>query len=307
MRMLDRQADVDSAPFDSSSLADNIATLGKLMLAMNAPVAAQQTLGRQPETHRLSPNHAPIMKGQNLDRRAMLAGAAALPLAQAVQAEAEEEEIDVYFGCGCFWHVQHEFVEAERKILGRSDTQLTARAGYAGGNAGADNGKVCYHNAQRVADYGSLGHAEVVRLRIPPSKFGAFAEEYFKLFDAKGMRPDQFGDRGLEYRNLVGFPGGSKSPLANTLVEASKKQGDKLDFAVGKGDDPDKPQISFVMDSEKYPFYLGEAYHQFHDGFAFGEDYPREYNGITGKLIKQKALADAGCPNGMFGVGIAGL
>jgi peptide methionine sulfoxide reductase MsrA len=307
MRMLDRQADVDTASFDSSSLANNIATLRKLMLAMNAPLAGQQALGRQPETHRLSPNHAPVMNAEQMDRRAMLAGAAALPLAQAVQAEAEEEEIEVYFGCGCFWHVQHEFVEAERKILGRSDSQLTSRAGYAGGNAGADNGKVCYHNAARVADYGSLGHAEVVRLRIPPSSYGAFAEEYFKLFDSKGMRPDQFGDRGLEYRNLVGVPGGSKSDFAKMLVDASKKQGDKLDFAIGKGDDPDKPQLAFVMDSEKYPFYNGEAYHQFHDGFAFGEDYPKSYNELTRKLSQEKALAGTDCPNGMFGIGVAGL
>lgn len=106
--------------------------------------------------------------------------------------------IDVYFGCGCFWHVQHEFVQAERKILKRSDAQLTALSGYAGGRAGKKDGKVCYHNALQVSDYGSLGHAEVVRLRIPPSSFRQFAGEYFALFDDKGQRPDQFGDRGPE-------------------------------------------------------------------------------------------------------------
>ena len=46
--------------------------------------------------------------------------------------------VDVYFGSGCFWHVQHEFVEAERKYLSRNDGQLTALAGYAGGNNIAD-------------------------------------------------------------------------------------------------------------------------------------------------------------------------
>eukprot|EP00568_Trieres_chinensis_P004342 CAMPEP_0183303442 /NCGR_PEP_ID=MMETSP0160_2-20130417/8881_1 /TAXON_ID=2839 ORGANISM="Odontella Sinensis, Strain Grunow 1884" /NCGR_SAMPLE_ID=MMETSP0160_2 /ASSEMBLY_ACC=CAM_ASM_000250 /LENGTH=127 /DNA_ID=CAMNT_0025466349 /DNA_START=59 /DNA_END=439 /DNA_ORIENTATION=+ len=40
---------------------------------------------------------------------------------------------DVYFGVGCFWHIQHEFVEAERRLLGRSDDRLTSRTGYAGG------------------------------------------------------------------------------------------------------------------------------------------------------------------------------
>ena len=30
-----------------------------------------------------------------------------------------------YWGVGCFWHAQHEFVEAEKRILGRTDDQLT--------------------------------------------------------------------------------------------------------------------------------------------------------------------------------------
>lgn len=41
-----------------------------------------------------------------------------------------------------FWHVQHEFVEAEKAILGRSDNKVTSRAGYAGGNLGMKDGKV---------------------------------------------------------------------------------------------------------------------------------------------------------------------
>ena len=70
--------------------------------------------------------------------------------------------------------------------MGRTDSEITSRAGYAGGKSGARDGKVCYHNAQNIADYGSLGHAEVVRLKIPAIKFPEFAEEYFKLFDEKG-------------------------------------------------------------------------------------------------------------------------
>mmetsp|Transcript_33702 Transcript_33702/g.108318 ORF Transcript_33702/g.108318 Transcript_33702/m.108318 type:complete len:269 (+) Transcript_33702:14-820(+) len=238
-------------------------------------------------------------------RRAVLASALALP-ASSQRAVADDSDIDVYFGCGCFWHVQHEFVMAEKKLLGRSDLQITSRAGYAGGS-GMQDGKVCYHNAAQISDYGSLGHAEVVRLRIPPTSFRAFAEEYVKLFDKDGNRPDQLGDRGLEYRNVVGIPGGVGSPLAKELVDASRENGDKLDFAKGKGGDPDARAVAFVMDTNSHPFYLGELYHQFHDGFAWGEDYPGEYNGITKKLVKSNMLADAGCPNGMLGVGIAGL
>jgi len=220
---------------------------------------------------------------------------------------ADEELVDVYFGCGCFWHVQHEFIEAERKILGRKDLELTAYAGYAGGNAGAENGKVCYHNAQSIADYGKLGHAEAVGMRIPPSKFGDFAEEYFQLFDKSGARPDQFGDRGLEYRNVVGIPGGTSSPLAKVLVEASQKQGDKLSFAKGKGDDSDSKALAWVYDTNDYPFYIAESYHQFHDGFAFGEDYPGAYNKLGAVKSKAGNFKGTACPNGMLGIGIAGL
>lgn len=250
------------------------------------------------------------------NRRAALslAGSAALGVAfggaapaLADEAVAAEEAVQVYFGCGCFWHVQHEFVEAEKKILGRKDSQLTALTGYAGGNAGAKNGKVCYHNAAMMSDYGSLGHAEVVGMRIPPSKFYDFAVEYAKLFDEKGNRPDQGGDRGPEYRNVVGIPGGSKSPLAKVLIDASSKTGDKLDFAAGKGDDPDARAVAFVMDSNAFPFYQAEPYHQFHDGFAWGEDYPNSYNNLAKAQVKAKTVLDTGCPNGLVGLGIAGL
>ena len=244
-------------------------------------------------------------------RRSVLRSAAALavaaPLGAPESAAAEDDLIEVYFGCGCFWHVQHEFVEAERRILGRKDSQLTALAGYAGGTSGQKNGKVCYHNAALISDYGSLGHAEVVGMRIPQSKFGEFAAEYCKLFDAKGNRPDQSGDRGSEYRNLVGIPGGTKSPLAKALVEASIATGDKLDFAAGKGDDPDARALAFVMDTAAYPFYQAEPYHQYHDGFAWGEDYPSSYNNLAKAQVKSGRVADTGCPNGMLGVGVLGL
>jgi len=221
----------------------------------------------------------------------------------------EDPLINVYFGCGCFWHVQHEFVMAEKKILGRSDDQITARTGYAGGIAGSKDGKVCYHNAGNVADYGKLGHAEVVGLTIPKSKFYDFAVEYFKLFDASGNRPDQSGDRGTEYRSLVGIPGGAKGEYAKLLIDASIATGDKLDFGIGKGDDKDLRKTSFVMDNtgaKGFPFYVAEQYHQFHDGFNLNENYPGSYNKLAATFAK--GGEDFGsCPNGSLGLGIGGL
>lgn len=219
----------------------------------------------------------------------------------------DETPIEVYFGCGCFWHVQHEFVEAERRILKRSDAELTARTGYAGGKVGALDGKVCYHNAAQVADYGKLGHAEVVRLSIPAWSLPKFAEEYFNLFSNEGYRPDQWGDVGPEYRNLVGLPGGVKSAFAKQLIATSQATGDKLDFAKGKGDDPDARALTFVMDTADYPFFVAEQYHQFHDGFNWGENYPNSYNDLAGKLAKQNVLGESKCPNGLLGLGALGL
>ena len=161
----------------------------------------------------------------------------------------DEQLLEVYFGCGCFWHVQHEFVMAEQRILGRVRTECTARTGYAGGKGGTEDGKVCYHNRAGVADYGSLGHAEVVGLRIPAASYPDFAKEYTRLFTAKGFRPDQLQDRGPEYRNLVGIPGGAESGLARQLVQASQAAGDKLNFAVGEGDDIDARNALPSLDS----------------------------------------------------------
>mmetsp|Transcript_8445 Transcript_8445/g.14162 ORF Transcript_8445/g.14162 Transcript_8445/m.14162 type:complete len:145 (+) Transcript_8445:1113-1547(+) len=140
--------------------------------------------------------------------------------------------IEVYFGVGCFWHVQHEFVKAEKAFLGRSDAELTSLTGYAGGNRLGSNSNlpqlgqsvVCYHNMQGVADYGKMGHGEVVRVKIPAKMFEAFASVYLSLFDKKGDRPDR-NDRGGEYRHMIGLPGGQDSKefkVLENLIQTNK-------------------------------------------------------------------------------------
>ena len=120
----------------------------------------------------------------NFSRRGALGAAGGAALGAALPAHAvEEEDVKVYFGAGCFWHVQHEFVEAERTILGRGDMDLTAYTGYGGGTGGSDKGKVCYHNALQVADYGKLGSARArtkhdpeTRLRLSRLSYQAWAD-----------------------------------------------------------------------------------------------------------------------------------
>jgi hypothetical protein len=43
------------------------------------------------------------------------------------------DDLTIYVGAGCFWHVQHEMIVAEQKILGRGKSTFTAVVGYAGG------------------------------------------------------------------------------------------------------------------------------------------------------------------------------
>ena len=107
-----------------------------------------------------------------------------------------------------YWHNENVLslrsiltVEAERRLLNRSDKELTSLTGYAGGKGLGDRGNVCYHNLQFIADYGRLGHAEVVGMKIPMSSIGDFAKEYFSLYSPTNERVDP-GDVGPEYRSV---------------------------------------------------------------------------------------------------------
>ena len=42
-----------------------------------------------------------------------------------------------------------------------------------------------------VADYGQLGHGEVVGVDIPKSAVKGFADQYFSLFGKDSERPDK--------------------------------------------------------------------------------------------------------------------
>ena len=54
----------------------------------------------------------------------------------------------VYFGNGCFWGRQKEFVDTEKK-LGRAGEQVSAVVGYAGGKRSGPDGRVCYYYGPR--------------------------------------------------------------------------------------------------------------------------------------------------------------
>jgi len=211
-------------------------------------------------------------------------------------ASAEDDKLtDVYFGVGCFWHIQHEFVEAERAILKREDTELTSKTGYAGGTKVGKDNTVCYHNFQGFSDYGKLGHGEVVGMTIPESSIGDFADVYFSLFGKNGQRVDPL-DIGPEYRSLLGLPGGTSHPMYKYVQAAATKN--NFTLLEGKGNDPDtlKTKNVYVMDSNKFPFYQAEIYHQYHNDFQ-SPPYGKKYNNLVKVAYEKGDLKYSACPD----------
>jgi len=224
--------------------------------------------------------------------RAALAALAVVAAVAAPRA-ARAENVQVYFGQGCFWHVQHEIVKKEASDLQRDGPAITSLVGYAGGNKAGDGGRVCYHNMAMAPDYGQMGHTEVVNVSIPEGKVGDFAKDYL---DAAAKYP--FGradpqDRGGEYRSAIGLPGGVESPLFKQVQEANAG---RLKLLAGKGDDPDTVGTKnvWVYDSNKFPFYQGEVYHQFHDDMM--ERYSKDYHKLKKVVLDQGSLKKVECP-----------
>jgi len=66
----------------------------------------------------------------------------------------------------------------------------------------------------------------------------------------------------------------------------------------GVGDEPDTigARAVLVMDSDAFPFYPGEVYHQFHNDFM-GPPYGAAYNKLQTKLVDASRLSTTGCPD----------
>merc|ERR1712087_71032 len=99
-----------------------------------------------------SERHDPCKYLKNVSRRKACASAIALALPAAalpaLATDPVQDDLTIYVGAGCFWHVQHEMALHEALVLERRSADITAVSGYAGGTTLGDKGRVCYHNKQ---------------------------------------------------------------------------------------------------------------------------------------------------------------
>ena len=219
----------------------------------------------------------------------------------------ESDSIFVTLGNGCFWERQYAYTHVEMDTFGRKRADVTALVGYTGADKPGPNGEVCYHSGSAV-DYSTLGYFETVQVRIDiknkEKQFTALVKDFFGSFtwDAtrNGMRrPDDFstwqGDHGRAYRSGIGIPGGVKGALYKIIVSENKKLAHPMVLAEGKNGDPDVFNKVYVYDLDKFDFFVGEAYHQFHSNF-FGPSYELDYLSMGADFRKAGRIAHSpGC------------
>lgn len=218
----------------------------------------------------------------------------------------------VYFGNGCFWGRQYDFVKAEED-MGRTGKDISAVVGYAGGRQTSPSNKVCYYYTPEVDTiYEKLGHAEVVKVELrgeeKDDQFRKYAKTYFSEFrrlkNGKMQRQDP-QDTGAGYRNTIGIPGGVHSDLYKILQEENVnnmdlREGSGNEYTgLGKATEDDELNTVWIIDSDKFPFYQAEIYHQFHNGL--GKRFPTKYTkDLKDMAIENKIVKETGCPEYFF-------
>mmetsp|Transcript_19264 Transcript_19264/g.58164 ORF Transcript_19264/g.58164 Transcript_19264/m.58164 type:complete len:324 (-) Transcript_19264:298-1269(-) len=240
-----------------------------------------------------------------------LAGAAITAAADVASSAAAAPPQTVYFGNGCFWGRQKDFVDVERESLKRAPEQVSAVVGYAGGRQTGPDGRICYYYGPGNTVYEKLGHAEVTQVELgggdtARTAMQAFADKYFAQFRKTpfGMMRLDPQDAGPGYRNVIGIPGGVNSELFEVLKERNVnnmdlREGDGNSPKDGDVNEPDRFNTVWILDSNKLPFYRAEDYHQFHDGIGhpFSADYKVEQRAAAEKAGR---IGPTGCPEGGF-------
>jgi peptide methionine sulfoxide reductase MsrA len=241
------------------------------------------------------------------------------PFSRRVEPAGSPDSVDrIYFGSGCFWHMQYEFVSLEQDgtgaFGGRDDAHLSSLAGYAGGKWESPQGSVCYHGMPH-ADYGRLGHAEAVSIRLDaPNATGqvsALAAAYFDGFRTVGCSPAEpqcaDGSRrervdhvnaGAEYRNVIGFVGGMDNAATMALIVAANTYGMQLVRGGEAEADTESEYVVYVYDSTARPFFAAEPYHQLHPDLTLAPAMPTSYTRALRDVLEKLGRFEHGSARG---------
>lgn len=103
-------------------------------------------------------------------------------------------------------------------------------------------------------------------------------------------------DRGAEYRSLMGLPGGKSHSAYPGIEAAAAKAGFTLKLGSGNDGDTLGKQIVWVYDSNVFPFYQAEVYHQFHNDFQ-SPPYGKQYNSLAKAAFEDGRIRVTGCPD----------
>eukprot|EP00930_Biecheleria_cincta_P025054 TRINITY_DN17876_c0_g1_i1.p1 TRINITY_DN17876_c0_g1~~TRINITY_DN17876_c0_g1_i1.p1 ORF type:complete len:323 (-),score=44.07 TRINITY_DN17876_c0_g1_i1:136-1077(-) len=198
------------------------------------------------------------------------------------------KDVDIYFGAGNFWHLQHEFVMKEALSLSRREGDISSLTGYAGGTRVGDLDRVCYSGILFAPDHVSLGHAQVVRLSLPPSSLPEFTELFLDEVERR-KQPEQ----GSQFRACIGLRGGVDSKDFAPIREVCERRG--VSIVKAKGDEPDNYGKSsvYVYNSKLFPWRPAEQSNQFKDDPP--ERYESDYKELGRKLTELGVIMNNSC------------
>ena len=81
------------------------------------------------------------------------------------------------------------------------------------------------------------------------------------------------------------------------IFEAANTHG--MELRAGSGNDADLLNVVWVMDSDAYPYFAGEQFHQYHSNFfnSPGMPYPDTYtDGLWRAQMAAGIIGPTGCP-----------
>eukprot|EP00929_Paragymnodinium_shiwhaense_P118346 TRINITY_DN90277_c0_g1_i1.p1 TRINITY_DN90277_c0_g1~~TRINITY_DN90277_c0_g1_i1.p1 ORF type:complete len:307 (-),score=53.42 TRINITY_DN90277_c0_g1_i1:138-1058(-) len=224
-------------------------------------------------------------------RRSGLLGAVAASLLPTTARAVPEQEVDLYFGCGNFNHLQHVMAFKEADVLKRRANDITSVSGFAGGIDSGNIDRVCWRNILGAPNYAQLGHSQAVFVSVPEKSVVEFANTFFD--DFANRRKD---DDGAERRPLLGLRYGLKSKLYPAVLEAATAK--NITLVKGKGNDKDiadSERTIYVYDSKRFPFRPAETYNQFrNDGST--EKYDYDYLSMGQLQLASGLISSNGCP-----------